>query len=132
MQKRLAVFKHFIQDLATLSKCKEYKVAAIITDIDMKQVYSIGINGGPAGLSNCLCADPGKYSCIHAEMNALIKNTTDDTNKIMLVTLAPCEQCAAAIINSGFSKVYYIEDWKDNPGVKLLKNADIDAIKIYV
>ena len=130
MKKRIKVFKSFVQELATLSKCEEKQVAAIITDKHLKQVYSIGINGGPAGLSDCLCIEPGKYGCVHAEINALIKCTTNANDKVMLCTLSPCEQCAAAIINSGFATVYYIEQWKDNPGVKLLKKADINVRQI--
>ena len=44
-QARMAVFKDFTNSLATLSKCSERHVAAIITDRDLTQVYSIGING---------------------------------------------------------------------------------------
>ena len=44
-QARMAIFKDFTNNLATLSKCSERHVAAIITDRDLTQVYSIGING---------------------------------------------------------------------------------------
>lgn len=124
---RLTVFKRFAEDLATLSKCNERHVAAVITDKDMTQVYSIGLNGGPKGLVDCMCAIDGKYGCIHAEINALVKCTSTDSDKVMFVTLSPCKQCAAAIINApgGFSAVYYIEQWKDTAGLELLKAAGI-------
>lgn len=124
---RLAVFKRFAEDLATLSKCNERHVAAVITDKDLTQVYSIGLNGGPKGLVDCMCAIDGKYGCIHAEINALVKCTNTDSDKVMFVTLSPCKQCAAAIINApgGFSAVYYIEQWKDTTGIELLKAAGI-------
>lgn len=127
VEARLHVFKRFVQDLSGLSKCLERKVAAIITDKDMSQVYSIGLNGGPKGLADCMCNIMGKYGCIHAEINALIKCRSNDRDKVMIVTLSPCKQCAAAIINApgGFSAVYYIEEWKDDTGIKLLKNAGI-------
>ena len=48
---RKLIFKNFTIDLARLSKCTERKVAAIITDNDLTQVYSIGVNGGPKGLN---------------------------------------------------------------------------------
>lgn len=124
---RLAVFKRFAEDLATLSKCNERHVAAVITDKDLTQVYSIGLNGGPKGLVDCMCAIDGKYGCIHAEINALVKCTNTDSDKVMFVTLSPCKQCAAAIINApgGFSAVYYAEQWKDTTGIELLKAAGI-------
>lgn len=132
MNMRLKVFKEFTQNLATLSKCQERKVAAIITDKDLTQVYSIGLNGGPKGLANCLCVVDGKYGCVHAEINCLVKNKCQDPDKVMLVTLAPCKQCAAAIINTpgGFSTVYYFEDWKEDTGLRLLRAAGIQAVKI--
>lgn len=130
MRRKIEVFSRFVDDLATLSKCKDRQVAAIITDMDLKQIYSIGINGGPAHLDDCLCGPTHKYGCVHAEINALIKCTAVDVNKVMFCSLAPCEQCAAAIINSGFRVVYYNKSWKDNPGVQMLKQADILTIKI--
>lgn len=131
-QARMAVFKDFTNSLATLSKCSERRVAAIITDRDLTQVYSIGINGGPKSLADCMCVIDGKYGCIHAEINALIKCRTDSPDKVMFVTLSPCKQCAAAIINApgGFSAVYYFEEWKDDSGIKLLKAAGIHVARI--
>lgn len=131
-QDRMEVFKDFTTNLATLSKCCERKVAAIITDKDLTQVYSIGLNGGPKGLVDCMCKIDGKYGCVHAEINALIKCMTNDPGKVMFVTLSPCKQCAAAIINApgGFSAVYYFEEWKDTTGIKLLKQAGITVKQI--
>lgn len=129
---RLKVFKRFTQDLASLSKCSERHVAAIITDKDLSQVYSIGINGGPKGLVDCMCLIDGKYGCVHAEINALVKCNSVDSDKVMIVTLSPCKQCAAAIINApgGFSAVYYIDEWKDDSGIKLLRAAGIKVEQI--
>lgn len=124
---RLQVFKEFAQSLSNLSKCCERHVAAIITDRDLSQVYSIGINGGPKGIADCLCKSEGKYGCIHAEINALVKCLSDAEDKVMFVTLSPCEPCATAIINApgSFSAVYYMEAWKNEAGINLLKAAGI-------
>lgn len=129
---RLKVFKKFAQDLSTLSKCEERKVAALIVDKDLSQVYSIGLNGGPKGLVDCMCKIDGKYGCVHAEINALVKCRSDEPDKVMIITLSPCKQCAAAIINApgGFSAVYYTELWKDDAGIKLLKSAGIRVEQI--
>lgn len=132
MNKRIAIFKKFAEDLATLSKCKERHVAAVITDKDLTQVYSIGINGGAKGLADCMCSLGSKYGCIHAEINALTKCMSDAPDKVMFVTLSPCIACAAAIINApgGFSAVYYVEQWKDTSGIELLKAAGIKVIQL--
>ena len=132
MNLRAKVFKEFTLNLATLSKCSERAVAALITDRELSQVYSIGINGGPKGLQDCLCNSDGKYGCMHAEINALIKCNTSVPKKVMFVTLAPCKQCAAAIVNApgGFEIVYYFEDWKEDAGIKVLRAAGIQVVKI--
>lgn len=130
--KRLTVFKKFALDLATLSKCTEKQVAAIVLDRELTQVLSIGINGGPAGLVDCMCKLGDKYSCIHAEMNALVKCNSDVRDKIMIVTTSPCKMCAAAIINApgSFLRVYYVYPWKDTTGLQLLNKAGINTIQI--
>ena len=132
LESRKHVFKNFTNDLASLSKCTKRRVAAIITDKKMTQVYSIGLNGGPVGLADCLCVLDGKYGCIHAEINALVKCTSTELDKVMFVTLAPCKQCATAIINApgGFSKVFYFEDWKEDYGIQLLKAAGIHVERV--
>ena len=129
---RLQVFADFVDNLSKLSKCKEKQVAAVITDKDMTQVYSIGLNGGARGLDDCLCETTGKYGCVHAEINALIKCRSDAADKVMFVTLSPCVACAAAIINApgSFSAVYYLEEWKNDEGLKLLRKSGIKTEKI--
>ena len=96
------------------------------------QVYSIGLNGGARGLDDCLCETTGKYGCVHAEINALIKCRSDAADKVMFVTLSPCVACAAAIINApgSFSAVYYLEEWKNDEGLKLLRKSGIKTEKI--
>ena len=130
--KRAKIFADFANNLATLSKCEERKVAAVITDKDMTQVYSIGINGGPVGGVDCMCKLEGKYGCVHAEINALVKCTSDAKDKIMFVTLSPCVACAAAIINApgSFYAVYYTEQWKDTDGLRLLQRAGVHCIEL--
>ena len=129
---RLQVFADFVDNLSKLSKCKEKQVAAVITDKDMMQVYSIGLNGGARGLDDCLCETTGKYGCVHAEINALIKCRSDAADKVMFVTLSPCVACAAAIINApgSFSAVCYLEEWKNDEGLKLLRKSGIKTEKI--
>lgn len=132
MDEKIRVFAEYTRSLASLSKCEERKVAAIITDKDFTQIYSIGINGGPKGLVNCMCKLEGKYGCIHAEVNALIKCRSNADDKVMFITLSPCVACAAAIINApgSFSTVYYLEEWKNTEGIKLLRCAGIKCVKL--
>lgn len=124
------VFMNFAKSLSNLSKCTQRGVAAIVTDSKLMQVYSIGLNGGPVHGINCLCELGGKETCVHAEAQAIAKMTAVDNNKVIFTTLSPCVTCAALIINTSIRKVYYSEDWKDNPGLKLLRAAGIQVVKI--
>ena len=124
-RRRIEVFRDFVMNLATLSKCKDKGVAAIITDKDGTQVYSIGINGGPRHGLDCLCTLGGKYTCVHAEANALAKCTVADPQKVFFCSYSTCVTCAALIVNSGASAVYYVEQYKDDTGLQILQSAGI-------
>ena len=125
---RIQVFKRFVEDLATLSKCTDKHVAAIIIDKEATQVFSIGVNGGPKGGMDCLCTLGGKYTCAHAEANALAKCRVDCRGATMICTMSPCVTCATLIVNAGISCVYFINRYKDNTGIRILQNAGISVI----
>lgn len=117
-------------NISMRSTCTERHVGAVITSKDFENVYSIGYNGNYKGGPNT-CDHVGiKCGCIHAEINALIKCSIKDKQKVMFVTLAPCEMCAKTMINSGFSTIYYGCSWKDNPGISLLEGAGIKCIHL--
>lgn len=119
---------------AMLSKCKDKKTAAILVSADLMQVYSIGINGGPMGGEDCLCENKdkdNKYTCVHAEMNCLVKNTViNDVPKIMICTKQPCQICASLIVNANtnIKEVWFIEPYWDTTGLNILKAAGIKVI----
>jgi len=119
----------FAFSLEALSKCEQRGVAAIIVDSDMTQVYSIGINGGPKGGLNCLCSLGDKYSCVHAEANAIAKDTAYADSKILICTLSPCVTCASLIVNAGIKTVIYADTWKNTDGLSILIRAGLKVIK---
>lgn len=127
---RTRVMSRFARSLSTLSKCEERKVGAVITDSTGNQIYAIGINGGPKGGPQCLCHMGGKYGCVHAEANAISKDHSEDTEKVMFLTLSPCPACAALMINHNIKRVFYLERWKDDSGIKLLKEAGVTVAKV--
>lgn len=123
---RLNVFKKFVTDLTTLSKCTDKKVACIITDAEGSQVYSIGINGGAKGGPDCLCQlDGTRYTCVHAEANAMAKCTSTDDNKVLISSFSPCVTCAALMVNSGIKQFYYMSDYHSEAGLKILRDAGV-------
>ena len=126
---RIKVLMRFLVDLSRLSKCDAKHNAAIIVNKDCDQIYSIGINGGAKGGINCMCNLESKYTCIHAEANAIAKCYSQDTEKLMLCTTSPCITCAAMIINSGFTHVMYFDEYKDHFGIEMLKAAGIIVLQ---
>lgn len=125
----------YVQDLATLSKCRHGKVACVLFAQDFSQIYSIGINGGPSGQKDCVCNElDAKYGCAHAEQNCLIKNSDFDKPKIMICTRACCPTCATLIVNSNanIKEFWYLEDFKDVSGLQILEDANIDIFKVKI
>lgn len=122
---------NFCLQQTKLSKCKDKKTAALLVRDDMTQIYSIGLNGGPADGDDCLCRsneEKLKYSCVHAEQNCLVKAIIRDAEpKIMICSKQPCAVCASLIINSrnNIKEVWFVEDYWDNTGVEILSEAKI-------
>ena len=128
----VSVYMEFAQLITQRSTCLERQVGCVITSADYENVYSIGYNGNAAGRDNECdgVGYKGSCGCVHAEQNALIKCNVKDKRKLMFCTLAPCTMCAKLMINSGFSKVFYHEDWKSAEGIRILRAAKIEVIKL--
>ena len=112
------------------STCKrpDRQIGCVITDVDMKRIVSIGYNGPPAQLGNDACRGQdaeGTCGCLHAEMNAISKVDSSLTDKVMFVTMAPCETCASMIAQSGIWRVYYLLLYRNNSGLELLAKCSI-------
>lgn len=118
---------------STLSKSKRKKVGALV--VKGNTIISDGYNGTPTGFPND-CEDiDGKthWYVLHAEANAILKtarSTQDISGSTLYVTLSPCRDCCKLIIQSGIKRVIYIEDYRDLDGIKILKSAGIDILKI--
>lgn len=104
---------------AMRSKDPSTQVGACIVNPERK-IVGIGYNGFPIG-----CCDDDlpwarkaddelntKYPYVcHAEMNAIMnKNTSSLKGCTMYVALFPCNECAKLIIQSGITRVLYLDD----------------------
>ena len=120
---------------AEMSKAVRRKVGCII--VKGGQIISDGFNGTPSGFDNN-CEDNRsvngllvlvtKPEVLHAESNALMKlarSTNSSEGAVMYLTCAPCSNCAKLIIQSGISRVVYIDNYNSLNGVYLLKKANI-------
>jgi dCMP deaminase len=69
---------------------------------------------------------------LHAESNAIAKlaksNDSGDGADIF-VTHAPCMECSKLIFQSGIRRVYYSQDYRDDSGIKFLKQSGVEVIK---
>lgn len=106
------------------------QVGAVVTNNDCTSVLAFGYNGPPRGLPHsCRADDPGNCGCAHAEQNCLVKSPYEGATQ-MFTTLAPCERCAAMIINSRIRVVYYADVYRDATGLELLNRAGITTIRL--
>ena len=123
------------------SKDPNTQVGAIIVSKD-DRILSVGYNGFPNGCSDdefpwarsAKCEYDTKYPyVVHAELNAILNFRGDNKafeGSTLYVTLFPCHECAKAIIQSGITRLVYLdnkyqdtEDFKES--LRMLKAASI-------
>jgi len=69
---------------------------------------------------------------LHAESNAiakLAKSNDSGDGADLFVTHSPCIQCAKLIYQSGIRRVFYSENYRDDSGIKFLKQSGVEVIK---
>ncbi len=103
---------------AMRSKDPNSQVGACIVSPENK-ILSLGYNGMPIGCNDDEMpwgreGEPLKtkymYVC-HAELNAILNSPHNSLRGSRIyVTMAPCNECAKAIIQSGIREVVYLED----------------------
>lgn len=70
---------------------------------------------------------------LHAEMNALMKlakSSESGDGATMFVTHAPCLDCAKGVYQAGIKRLCYGEDYRNDAGVRFLKQCGIDVSKV--
>jgi len=151
------LYKDIAERVAELSYARRLQVGAVIVKDD--RIISMGYNGMPAGWeNNCeytettfderdtvhsndwtFNEDDKKYyrlktkpEVLHAESNAIAKlaksNDSGDGADIF-ITHAPCMECAKLIFQSGIRRVYYGKNYRDDSGIKFLKQSGIEVIQ---
>lgn len=125
------MFMRISEIISERSTCQRTRVGAVITDKELLNIIAIGYNGNYAGGPNvCDTEEPGKCGCLHAEINAIAKVDNTIKNKILFCTMTPCLMCSKLIVNSGFDKVYYRNEYRKTEGIELLTKSNIEVIKI--
>ncbi len=129
--------------VAQQSYCERNKVGAVIVKND--NIISFGYNGTPRGFDNC-CEITTRFigdfsgkkevrtkpEVLHAESNAILKcakNGIASCGAILYLTTSPCFDCCKLIIQSGIIEVYYLTEYRDLSGIKILNDAQINCTK---
>ena len=124
------------QTFAELSHARRLKVGAIVVKED--RIISIGYNGMPAGWDNN-CEEETRYEdggvllktkseVLHAETNAiakLAKSNDSGNGATMFITHSPCIECAKLIYQSGIDHVVYMQNYRDDAGIKFLERSGV-------
>ena len=125
--------------VAQMSHARRLQVGSII--VKDNRIISIGYNGMPSGWDNN-CEDlvveeldekfinvlKTKPEVLHAETNSLAKLARSNDSGLdadMFVTHAPCLDCAKLIYQSGISRVYYANEYRDTSGIIFLQKSGI-------
>lgn len=120
---------------SSLSCCRRKKVGALIVKDGM--IISDGFNGTPKGFPNdCEDANDETYwYVLHAEANAILKvakSSQSTDGATLYVTYSPCKECSKLIIQAGLKRVIYHEEYRDISGLKMLREAGIDILKLDI
>ena len=110
---------------STRGTCDRLRAACLI--VKDKRLVGAGYNGSPFGLDHCddvghLLINNHCERTIHSEENAVINTERRNVvGAIAYITAIPCIRCARILINSGVSKVNYINVYNNSRGNKYLK-----------
>ncbi len=113
------------------SYCKRRQVGALL--VKDKMIISDGFNGTPEGFEN-ECEDENnttKAYVLHAEANAITKVAKSGNNSLgatLYATTSPCIECAKLIIQAGIKRVVYLDNYRSEEGLNLLKRANIEVV----
>jgi dCMP deaminase len=71
-----------------------------------------------------------KPEVLHAESNAIAKLARSNDSGLgadIFITHAPCIECAKLIFQSGISRVYYNQNYRDDAGIEFLKQSKVEV-----
>lgn len=138
-QKWVNAYMQAAEIFAGLSSARRLHVGCIVVKDD--RIISIGYNGMPSGWDNN-CEDEvivesdekfikalkTKPEVLHAETNAIAKLARSSESGLgadLFVTHAPCIDCAKLIYQSGISKVYYRNQYRNTEGIDFLIKCNV-------
>lgn len=127
-------FGEITKQVALRSTCVRKKVGAII--VKDKNIISTGYNGSIRGLEHCetvgcLMMEGHCTRTIHAEANAIIqaaKHGLMIDRAEIYISASPCFNCFKLIANSGITRIYFMEFYRDERIIEIAKKLNIELI----
>ena len=114
------------------SEAVRLKVGCVIVNAVTGGIIAQGCNGTPSGWETNVCENEvtgdTEWFVQHAEVNALNKlrkSNMSSVGSVVFITHSPCKCCALQLIDAKVSNVYFLEEYRDNLGVDLLKQYGI-------
>lgn len=138
-----STYMQMAKTIAVHSKAVRKKVGACL--VTNHGIVIPAYNGTPSGMDNNCEEDKGydeltqsqilvtKPEVIHAELNCILKAAKEGVSVVdstVYVTLSPCVQCAAMMIQSGVKRVVFDQQYRDDSGILLLKTAGVAVEQI--
>ncbi|MDA3862869.1 MAG: cytidine/deoxycytidylate deaminase family protein [Deltaproteobacteria bacterium] len=129
-------FMNIARMVATRSTCPRKAVGAVI--VKDHAILSTGYNGSMRGAPHCtdvgcMMENGHCVATIHAEQNAIIhaaKHGISMENSVIYVTSSPCWICFKMIVNSGITKIFYGEFYRDKKSMYWAEKLGVDMIHI--
>jgi dCMP deaminase len=120
------------QEWAKLSHCNRKQVAALLVKNGV--IISDGYNGTPSGFPNACENDLGEthWYVLHAEANAILKvakSTNNAHGSTLYITLSPCKDCCKLILQSGITRMVYLNAYKDTTAIDFLRNSGVEVVQ---
>ena len=120
------------KEWAKLSHCTRKQVGALLVKNGV--IISDGYNGTPSGFPNACENDAGEthWYVLHAEANAILKvakSTNNAHGSTLYITLSPCKDCCKLILQSGITRMVYLDAYKDTTAIDFLKNSGIEVVQ---
>jgi dCMP deaminase len=120
------------KEWAKLSHCNRKQVAALLVKNGV--IISDGYNGTPSGFPNACENDLGEthWYVLHAEANAILKvakSTNNAHGSTLYITLSPCKDCCKLILQSGITRMVYLNAYKDTTAIDFLRNSGIEVVQ---
>ncbi|MBP8975319.1 MAG: deaminase [Bacteroidetes bacterium] len=129
-------FMKIAEQVATRSTCNRKHVGAVI--VRDRTILSTGYNGSLRGAPHCIdvgCEMENAHCVrtVHAEANAVAqaaRNGVKIDGGEAYITASPCLTCFKLLANSGITKIYYNEFYRDDRITRYAREAKIKLVYI--